>query len=111
MKATLAFDTMERILPFVAAIVNDAETQDVVSFVRKAEKNSPVGESMAKVLPLFVGPHREDMFGIVAGLKGITVEDAKELDLSEIIKVFNDSNTLYDMLSFFTCCLRLVRVV
>lgn len=108
MKADVAFETMEKILPHVSAIFNDDDASNAVKMLRKDGKNMLVGDMMKELLPLFIGPHKEDMFAIVAGLKGCTVEEAKALDLKEINTVMRE-NFVGDMVLFFGNCLTMAR--
>ena len=107
MRADAAFETMERLLPHLSAIINDADGAALMRSIRDKGK-APAGNVMQELLPLFLGPHREDMFGIVAALKGCTVEEAKVLDLKEVNAIMRE-NFVGDMVLFFGNCLTLAR--
>lgn len=110
MTTELAFESMEKLLPHLSAVINDADVQGIMEGLKTEEgKNQPVGDLMMTLLPLFVGKHRDSMFEIVAALKGCTVEDVKQMDFAETVAVMRN-NFLGDMLHFFICCLRMVNV-
>lgn len=107
MRADVAFETMEKMLPHLSAIINDEESTALMRSIREKGK-MPAGNVMQELLPLFLGPHKEDMFGIVAALKGCTAEEAKALDLKEINAIMRE-NFVGDMVLFFGNCLTLAR--
>lgn len=107
MRADMAFETMERLLPHLSAIINDEDGAALMRTIRE-KGNSPAGNVMQELLPLFLGPHKEDMFCIVAVLKGCTVEEVKALDLKEVNAILRE-NFVGDMVSFFGNCLKLAR--
>lgn len=107
MKADIAFETMERILPHLSAILNDEEASKIVKALR-GDKNRLAGDTMQELLPLFLGPHKEDMLGIVAGIKGCTAEEAKAMELREINTLLRE-NFVGDMVLFFANCLTMAR--
>ena len=107
MRADVAFETMEKLLPYLSNVINDEEGAELMRSVREKGK-IPAGNVMQELLPLFLGPHKEDMFGIVSALKGCTVEEAKALDFKEINAIMRE-NFVGDMVLFFANCLTMAR--
>ena len=107
MRADMAFETMERLLPHLSAIINDEEGVKLMRSIRE-KGNAPAGNVMQDMLPMFLGPHKEDMFGIVAALKGCTIDEAKAMELKELNAVLRE-NFVGDMVLFFGNCLTLAR--
>lgn len=109
MKAAAAFDMMEKILPCMSEIVNDAECKDIVD-MWKHNKDIAGGDFMRKVIPFFVGRHREDTFGMVAAITGKELHEVYEMEMEDIVSALK-SGFDTNMLDFFGCCLRVVRVL
>lgn len=107
MRADVAFETMERMLPYLSAIINDEDGSALMRSIREKGK-APAGNVMQEMLPLFLGPHKEDMFGLVAALKNCTIEEAKALEMKELNAVLRE-NMVGDMVLFFGNCLTLAR--
>ena len=59
MRADVAFETMERMLPYLSAIVNDEDGSALMRSIREKGK-APAGNVMQEMLPLFLGPHKEE---------------------------------------------------
>lgn len=110
MTTEMAFDTMEKLLPHLAAVINDPEIREAVDFTNTDEgRNTPVLEVLPSMLPLFITRHREDMLHIVAAIRGVTLEEARALPVKEMIAAMR-SSFLGDMLMFAMLCLRMVNV-
>lgn len=107
MRADVAFETMEKVLPYLSAIINDEEGATLMRSIRE-KKNAPAGNVMQEMLPLFLGPHKDDMFGIVAALKDCTIEEAKAMEMKDLNAVLRE-NFVGDMVLFFGNCLTLAR--
>nr|MBR4281676.1 hypothetical protein [Clostridia bacterium] len=110
MPADIAFDKMEKLLPYLSEVLNDADVKAFRDAAGTTETaNMPAGDAMQQLLPLFVTKHREAMFNIIAVFKGVTVDEAREMPLSDVLKVMKE-NFVGDMLVFFIFCLRMVSV-
>lgn len=107
MQADIAFDKIEKMLPYLSEILTDADGKALMDSIRK-DKDQSAGQVMGAILPLFVTTHREAVFGIVAALKDITTEEAKQLDLKELSAAMRD-NFVGDVLLFFGSCLTMAR--
>lgn len=109
MKTELAFNVMEKILPYVEEIMND----DAVKITSEdfAKDGAKVGDVMSKLLPLFITKHRDAMFSITGALNGITADEVKEQDFAETVKSLYESKFIDEMFGFFIWCLRLTRKV
>lgn len=110
MPTELAFDAMEKIIPHLSAVLNDAEIKGHTEYLKTDEgKEQKAGDLMMVLLPLFVGKHREAMFNIVAIFKGMSVEEVKKMDFRETLEAMKN-NFLGEMMLFFIYCLNMVNV-
>lgn len=105
-----SLDMMEQLLPYMASILNDADVKSVTESVRKSKGMLPAGDTMFSLMPLFIQreKHREDLFHILAIIKGCTVEDAKQLSLADTMSALSFTG---EMSRFFSSCLRLALTV
>lgn len=108
MKTEQAFDLMEKLLPHVAAVMNDAETHATVEDLR-ADKNIKGGDAMARLLPLMLGKHRQEMYEIAAIVMGKTAEEVVSMPIDKTLKALNEGFTDH-MLLLFGACMRIVRI-
>lgn len=106
MQANIAFDTMEKLIPHMSAIINDASGAQIIKNMR--DNRRPAGSVMAELLPLFLGSHRENLYGIISVLSHCSIEEAKEMDIKDVNKILAE-NFVEDMLLFFVHCLKLAR--
>lgn len=108
MQTDVAFDMMEKLLPHLSAVINDADVGETMKEIRKKQGGQQSGDMMAALLPLFIGKHREAMFNIVAVLEGKTVDEVRCQEFSQTIAAMR-RNFVDDMLVFFHYCLRMAR--
>lgn len=108
MRTDTGFDLMERLLPHMAVILDDADAKEAITELRKHFATMPAGSMMASLLPYFIGRHRDRMYEIVAALCDCTVEEAKAMPFHDAVKALNEGFT-EDMCLFFTSCLRMAR--
>lgn len=103
-----ALDQMAKIAPHLAAILDDSEAADIVSAVRATKGDMPAGETMAKVIPLFAGKHRDDLYAIVSVINDIPVDEVKSQPIS---KTMNSLQTilLQESILFFMTCMQMIR--
>lgn len=110
MTTEMAFDAIEKLLPHLAAVMNDVDIRAVTELVNAdAESRPKVGDLMQQLLPLLVTKHREHMYHIVACFKGITPEEAATLDFHDTAMALKE-NFMGDMVLFFAQSLRMVNV-
>lgn len=107
MATETGFDTMEKLLPDVADILSDDAVKEIKNGVEKENGKIVVSAVFAPVMRLFLGKHREAMYGLVATLCGKTPEDVKKQPLSETVATLRDGVS-DEMLTFFASCLRMV---
>lgn len=110
MPTEMAFDAMEKILPHLAEVINDADVKAFTDLAKDPQgMKTPAGDVMEKMLPLFVTKHREAMFNIIAVFKGVTVEEVRAMPFIDTLQLMKE-NFIGDMLVFFIFCLRMVSV-
>lgn len=108
MRVDVGFDMMERTLPYLAELLDDADFKTAVEGMRKGFATRPVGSLMVSMLPYFIREHRDAVIGLIAALKGCTIDEAKDMELHEAVDVLQDL-FVEDMCRFFLCCLRMTR--
>lgn len=109
MKANAAFDMMEKILPYMSAIVNDEEGKNIVEMWKNG-KEIKGGDFMRKVIPFFTAKHRDDTYGMVAAITGKDIAEVQDMEMEDLLSALR-SGFDTNMLDFFGCCLRVVRVL
>lgn len=108
METDKALDVMMKILPDVAAILNDPEADEVLKKVRGEEsKTLEAGDAFAVLVPLFAKQYKPQLFRIVAACQDTTVADVKKQPISKTIGML--ANSLRVMTGFFGCCLHMAR--
>lgn len=106
MNTELGFDLMEKLLPDVAAILNDEKVKKIKAEMR-SDGSIAIGEGMNAVLPLFLGKYRENLIRMAAAISGKSEKEIMEQPMGETLAVFQAGVT-DEMLSFFASCLRMV---
>lgn len=105
MNTEMGFELMEKMLPHMSAIISDDEVVDVKKLVRK-DDTIRVGVAMDKILPLFLGKHREHMYAIAAIMADKTAEEVKQQPITDTINAIKDGVNS-GIMDFFVCCLRM----
>lgn len=108
MKANEAFDMMEKILPYMSEFMNDEEGKKVVEMTKN--KEAPAGVVMRTMLPFFITKHRQATFGMVSAITGRDIDSIREMEMKDVLAALKNGFDS-DMLDFFGCCLRVVRVL
>lgn len=103
-----ALDQMAKIAPHLAAILDDSEAADIVSAVRETKGDMPAGDTMAKVIPLFAGKHREDLYAIVSALNDKPVEEVKNQPFANTLNTLQ-TILLQESILFFMTCMQMIR--
>lgn len=104
MKTEAAFEAMVKMLPYVTAILEDA---DLTAEREKIKAKTSTGaQTFGAVIPLVLGRHGSDMIAIVAAACGMEEKDVREMPMQEVRELFEEA--WKDVLGFFPLCLRLV---
>ncbi len=106
MKGDAAFDAMVRMVPYVAAILEDDKVQQARDSLR-GKKNLRAGEVMQAVMPLMLQNHRDDLMGIASVMSDHTVEELKEMDFAALAPLLRDT-FCEELFDFFPSCMALV---
>lgn len=106
MNTEVGFNTMEKLLPYVSAILSDDSIRAVKVRIQKNENDVNTNEALNTLLPLFIGKHRDNMYVIASIICEKTVEEIKEQPLTETISVLRNG-IANEMLAFFGLCLRM----
>ena len=107
MQTDKALDVMMSILPDVAAIMNDAEAEDIIAKVKAKDQELEAGDAMQQLVPLFAKKYRDELYRIVAAMQGVTVEMVKEQNITQTVMALSSGLRVYS--SFFACCLHMAR--
>ena len=110
MQTDVAFEKMEKLLPYVSAVINDAELSALMQEIRRKQGSQKAGNAMDSLLPIFIAKHRDEMWNIVAILSDKSVEEVKEQEFGVTLDVMRKC-FLDEMLVFFHYCLRMARSV
>lgn len=103
-----AFEIMMKILPDVAAIMNDGEADDIIKRVRgDGVKNVETGDAMNALVPLFASKYKHQLYNIVAAFEGCNAEEVGKQDITKTITTL--ATGLRVMSGFFGCCLHMAR--
>lgn len=102
MKTGLVLDMMADILPDVSEIVNDEELRKI----RKTIADEPLRKSMDTLVPFFLTRHKEAMERIIAAAEGKTVEEIREMNVSEL-EMTKAGELCDDVSAFFGLCLHM----
>lgn len=109
MNTEIGFDMMDKLLPYVAAVLEDDKVGEYKAALRQEKGDTggiDVAAAMRSLLPLFLGPQRENMLHIAAIIAGKTVEEIKAQPLTDTVKLLHDG-IMGDMMVFFASCLRM----
>lgn len=105
MNTVLAFDKMEKLLPYVADIIGD---ETVAEFKREsAKKTSNSGEMMKILLPLFTTKKRDSFLAILSIMSDKEVKEIGEQDFTQTLQDMQNG-FIGDMITFFICAVRMV---
>lgn len=105
-----ALDQMLKIAPHLASILDDADASEIISVVRETKGSKPAGETMAKIIPLFAGKHRENLYAIVAALNDLPVEGVMEQPINKTIKTLQ-TMIIHESIMFFMTCMQMIRSI
>lgn len=104
MPADQAFEAMGKMIPHVAAILEDPAVGECKKLLK--EKNANGAQMLSRAVPLIFSSHPDDIFAVVAAATGHTEEDVRSMPLSQVKEAFDEAWA--DVLDFFPFCLRLV---
>lgn len=105
-----ALDQMLKIAPHLASILDDTDASEIISAVRETKGSKPAGETMAKIIPLFAGKHRENLYAIVAALNDLPVEEVMEQPINKTIKTLQ-TMIIHESIMFFMTCMQMIRSI
>lgn len=116
-------DQMMELLPFIATIIEDAETKGLRDMLRpkkdvkkgseketeKEEKRPEyhTADLLSRLYPLMLTSHRAELYGILSILTGETIEAVKQKPFSEIKALLKGENGLKDFFDFFPFLLQM----
>lgn len=103
MKTQDAFEAMVTMLPHVTAILEDTDLAEEKQKIK--DKKATGAQSFGAIMPLVIGRHGDDMVSIVAAVTGKTVQEVRDMPMSEMQEEFDEA--WKDVLGFFPLCLRL----
>lgn len=109
MTTKMQFETMAKVLPFAAELLNSTPIKDFKAFMNanKAEDIS-TGAMMERLLPLFLSEKSDVLFGLFGALSGKTAAEVADQDWDETKKLL-ESPILEDLFDFFIFSIRMVR--
>lgn len=101
-------DVLCEITPYVSNIVSDAALMETVGkAVSKKEEMTKAGvfllgaEKMSALIPIIAKTHRADLYGIVAGINGMTAESVASQNILKTGLQIRDIVRDKELLSFF----------
>ena len=103
-----AADILVRISPLLENITTDEDIMGTIGKSMNTEGMTRVGrivESMRRTftsIPLILGTHQDDIFGIIALVKGKTLEEVREQPITATMADIKDVATDEDLRDFFS---------
>lgn len=101
-----AAEVLCEITPFVSNIVSDPEATN--AFREKLPDNAIVADVWAlraktacALVPMLLKSHKQDVFGILAALNGVSVEDIAAQKLTDTLKQAKEALKDKELLDFF----------
>ena len=107
MKTELAFDTMERVLPYIVEFSDDPDFDKLRNDLRN-KKITKTADIAPRLVDIFIKKHRDATLNIVAGISG---KSAAEISVQEFERTLEDAGgeLLDQMIGFFGWCLRFLQ--
>lgn len=70
----------------------------------KAEMIAIASEKVAELIPLLLKKHKDDVFGIVAAVNGITLEQVRQQKIIKTMTAIKEMAQDKDLIDFFKSC-------
>lgn len=70
----------------------------------KAEMIAIASEKVAELVPLLLKKHKDDMFGIVAAVNGLTLEQVRQQKIIKTMNAIKEMAQDKDLIDFFKSC-------
>ena len=70
----------------------------------KAEMIAIASEKVAELVPLLLKKHKDDMFGIVAAVNGLTLEQVRQQKIIKTMNAIKEMAQDNDLIDFFKSC-------
>lgn len=70
----------------------------------KAEMIAIAGEKVAELIPLLLKKHKDDVFGIVAAVNGLTLEQVRQQKIIKTMTAIKEMAQDKDLIDFFRSC-------
>lgn len=107
-----SFDSMLLMLDYLTPILEDPDARALRDMIRPKEDAQEkteysTADLIAKLFPLMIGKHRNELYGIIGILNDTAPELVKDMPFSEIKKILKDENILKDFFDFFPWLLQM----
>lgn len=106
-----AADVLCEVSVYALNILSDDELRDSLKAQLDAEKPTTVGEKYAigvqkigQWVPLILKKHREDAFGILATVNGVSIEAIKKQNILQTMRQIKELARDKDLMDFFKSC-------
>lgn len=70
----------------------------------KAEMIAIASEKVAELVPLLLKKHKDDVFGIVAAVNGLTLEQVRQQKIIKTMNAIKEMAQDKDLINFFKSC-------
>lgn len=70
----------------------------------KAEMIAIASEKVAELIPLLLKKHKDDVFGIVAAVNGLTLEQVRQQKIIKTMNAIKEMAQDKDLIDFFRSC-------
>ena len=70
----------------------------------KAEMIAIASEKVAELIPLLLKKHKDDVFGIVAAVNGLTLEQVRQQKIIKTMNAIKEMAQDKDLIDFFKSC-------
>lgn len=70
----------------------------------KAELIAVASEKIAELIPLLLKKHKDDVFGIVAAVNGLTLEQVRQQKIIKTMNAIKEMAQDKDLIDFFKSC-------
>ena len=105
-----ALDVLCEITPYVSNIVSDESLMEVIGKTIKTSEMTRAGvllagaEKLTKIVPVVMKGHRSDVYGILAAVNGMEVDEIARQNVIKTSMQIRDICKDREMLDFFTSC-------
>ena len=103
MNTTDGFEMMKKLVPATAKILENVEISNAKAILKGKDSGAEIA---AKITPILIRDHLDDVVQLVAVLQGSTVEEVKSQPIGETVETLSEGVKLFS--SFFTASLHLV---